>query len=153
MSRNPNENRGLGVKLKKAWQLSVSDCLLLVQAVGWLAVVEAGVRLLTLKALLGILEGSSRRSEFNRYEGPVKSDRAAYLVQLASRVDPFGATCLKKALVLYALLKRRGLDVKLVIGATKAGEKLDAHAWLEHQGRVIIGESSERYAPLCTLAG
>ena len=153
MSPKPNETNGLGVKLRKAKQLSASDWLLLMRALGWLAVVEVGLRLFALKTLLGILERGGRNRDMGTGRGSASPDRAAYCVELASRLDPFDATCLKKALVLYALLKRKGVDVRLVIGATKAGRKLDAHAWLEHRGRVIIGESGDPYAPLCTLVG
>lgn len=153
MSLKLNESQGLSVKLRKAGQLSASDWLLLMRAMGWFVVVELGLRLFALKTLLAILERGGRSGEMRTGRGSASPDRAAYCVELASRLDPFDATCLKKALVLYALLKRKGVDVRLVIGATKAGRKLDAHAWLEHQGRVIIGESSDPYAPLCTLAG
>jgi len=86
------------------------------------------------------------------------AERVAYCVELASRFDPLQATCLKKALVLYALLIRSGLDVRLFIGAAKTKSDLadciDYHAWLEHQGRVILGGGKgERYIPLYCVCG
>jgi transglutaminase superfamily protein len=151
MSPKPDENHGLTAKLRKARQLSASDWRMLLGAAGWFVIVEFGLRLLALKTLLAVLDGR-RRSRAKGIEAPPPSpDRASYCVELASRVYPFEATCLKKALVLFALLKRRGVEVRLVIGATKTDRKLDAHAWLEHQGRVIIGGPSEEYAPLFTL--
>jgi hypothetical protein len=153
MSPKPDEDHGLTAKLRKARQLSASDWRMLLRAAGWFVIVELGLRLLSLKTLLAVLDGGGRsHSAKGRTESPSPTpDRASYCVELASRVYPFEATCLKKALVLYALLKRRGVEVRLVIGATKTGRKLDAHAWIEHQGRVIIGGPSEEYAPLFTL--
>jgi hypothetical protein len=73
-------------------------------------------------------------------------------VELVSRLHPLHATCLKKALVLYALLVRRGFEVQLLIGAARDGSRLDAHAWLEHQGRIILGAPTPgRYSTLCAL--
>src|SRR5215469_4514874 len=86
------------------------------------------------------------------------AERVAYCVELASRFDPLRATCLKKALVLYALLIRKGLDVRLFIGAAKTkadlANRIDYHAWLEHEGRVILGGGKgELYMPLYCVCG
>ena len=157
MSVQPNDDNGLGVRLRKAGQLSAREWLLLLQAGGWLVVVDLGLRMVAVKRLIGFLQGRAGVTDSARPAAPdsggLAPDRVAYLVERVARAYPFAPTCLKKALVLYALLKRRGVDVKLIIGATKTDRKLDAHAWLEHQGRVLIGGPAERYEPLCTLVG
>lgn len=58
--------------------------------------------------------------------------------------------CLTQALVAQRLLRQQGYDTELRIGVTKDGQELLAHAWLERDGRVIIGGQSSqvRYAPL-----
>ncbi|MBL8250350.1 MAG: lasso peptide biosynthesis B2 protein [Candidatus Competibacter sp.] len=49
--------------------------------------------------------------------------------------------CLPQALVGYLLLCRRGFDVRLKIGVCKdARNRLAAHAWLEYQDRVLLGD-------------
>jgi len=55
---------------------------------------------------------------------------------------------LRKALVLYALLVRRGIDAQLLIGVAKATNgQLDAHAWLECRGKILLGEpATGRYS-------
>ena len=157
MSFQGNEDRGLGARLRKAGRLPAREWLLLVEAGGWFAAVDLGLRLVAVKRLIAFLQGRGRST--NPAERSAKGGaglsphRVAYLVERVARAYPFAPTCLKKALVLYALLKRRGVDVKLIIGATKTDRKLDAHAWLEHQGRVLIGGPAERYEPLCTLVG
>ena len=79
-------------------------------------------------------------------------DRAAYLVEVASQLQLRKPTCLHKALVLYGLLRRKGVEVDLVIGAKKAADALAAHAWLEHQGHIILGAAEAAcYAPLLAL--
>lgn len=48
--------------------------------------------------------------------------------------------CLPQALALQWLLRRRCIRTELHIGVRRQGEhKLDAHAWLEKEGQVIIG--------------
>jgi hypothetical protein len=52
------------------------------------------------------------------------------------------------------LLNRARCDAKLVIGVAKNQfQELEAHAWIEVQGRVVIGQlhDLERFTPLPTL--
>jgi hypothetical protein len=67
---------------------------------------------------------------------------------------PLNATCLKQALALCAVLARRGIQTQVFIGAARATEgQLDAHAWLECQGKVLLGEPAPgRYSTLCALS-
>lgn len=75
--------------------------------------------------------------------------RMAWAVQLASRSLP-GVTCLMQALALHVSLCRCGhaSQVRIGVARTKEGG-LDAHAWVEYQGAIIIGGSGyDRYTPL-----
>jgi Transglutaminase-like superfamily/Coenzyme PQQ synthesis protein D (PqqD) len=48
-------------------------------------------------------------------------------------------TCLYRALGSYALLRAAGQEVRFVIGVRKERGQLMAHAWLERDGRAIVG--------------
>lgn len=68
--------------------------------------------------------------------------------------------CLTQALVLQYLLLRRGDDeAELHIGVTKDEDTgLQAHAWVEHSGRVLIGgagapDTYERFEDLGAKLG
>lgn len=73
-------------------------------------------------------------------------ERIAWLVEAAARhgllrgrLQP---TCLRKSLVLYRLLRERGCQPRLVIGARSAADhsgpaRFRAHAWVEFQGRLL----------------
>lgn len=78
----------------------------------------------------------------------------ALTVQLASRLVP-RASCLTQALALQALLGRAGTGSQLRIGVSRsARQDFEAHAWLECDGRVVIGGGAhERYVPLLTIEG
>lgn len=70
-------------------------------------------------------------------------------------VNPFvsHATCFPRALTAKTLLAQAGFESTLRIGITKSLEgKLEAHAWLERDGQVIIGdlEDLQRYTLLPT---
>ena len=146
-------------KLRRVFALSASDWVLLAQAWMWFVVVEVGLTCLPFQKALRVIQRTGIQRTFTAKEGiQVHStipERAAYCVGLAARAHVLNSTCLKKALVLYALLARRGFDAQLFIGAAKAIEgQLDAHAWLECQGKTLLGEPAPgRYSTLCALAG
>ena len=79
-------------------------------------------------------------------------ERLAWAVGVASRFVP-KATCLAKALAMHVLLQQAGHEVFLHIGVTNNEEgNLKAHAWIESQGRVLIGGSDlNSYTPLLTM--
>ena len=69
-------------------------------------------------------------------------DRIAWAVKLSSEYLP-RATCLTQALTTLVLLKRGGGLGHLKIGVAKDDNgKLQAHAWVESNGRIVIGNLS-----------
>jgi hypothetical protein len=65
----------------------------------------------------------------------------AWAIEVSSRFVP-QATCLVKALAGQAMLAVSGRPSRLLIGVApgrRAGQTLDAHAWLEWDGEILIG--------------
>ena len=67
-----------------------------------------------------------------------------WAVGVAARWVP-GTTCLSLALALQRLLSAHGHASELHIGVAHDGGQFAAHAWVEHDGRILIGED-ERLA-------
>ncbi len=80
---------------------------------------------------------------------PRGADRIAWSVASAALFVP-KASCLTQALAAEMLLRRAGLPADLRIGvATDAAGALEAHAWIESEGRVLIGDLDlDRFTPL-----
>jgi hypothetical protein len=80
------------------------------------------------------------------------AERIAWAVAAASGLVPDGSNCLIRALAAGRMLSHYGYASTLQIGVTKALDGgLAAHAWLESDGRVIIGGFAlDRYVPLGT---
>jgi len=79
--------------------------------------------------------------------------KAIWAVKVAACYMPGAGTCLAQALTAQSLLARRGRPATVHIGVVK-GEKgeLQAHAWLESQGDIVVGSSElERYTPLVAI--
>jgi hypothetical protein len=77
-------------------------------------------------------------------------DTLAWAVRAAARRVP-SASCLTQALALQTLLGEVGIGADLRIGVARDPDgAFRAHAWLEHDGRVVIGHlpDLERYAVL-----
>jgi hypothetical protein len=76
----------------------------------------------------------------------------ARIVQAVRRVSAlFGSeNCLVEALVAQHLLARHGCETTLCFGVASRGRDgaIDAHAWLERGGAVLIGKRAMTYRPL-----
>jgi hypothetical protein len=130
-----------------ARSLSLSD---------WLIVAEAWI------ALIGFhLTFEQRKFHLPVKEEPVsKDDRAIAdalrlhrLLIIASRLHWIKMTCLIQSLALQWMLKRRGMDSCLRIGANMTGRQMFAHAWIEI-GDQPIGEApdiAERFKVLRSI--
>jgi len=67
-------------------------------------------------------------------------ERWSAAIRIVSRFVP-SATCLAQALALRRLLARNGRVSVLSLGVRNPpGGRLQAHAWLEADGRVILGD-------------
>ncbi len=83
------------------------------------------------------------------------AEQVAEAVRRAARRVP-GASCLTQALATRVALGRRGVVGELRIGVAKdASGMLEAHAWIEFEGRVLIGDLPDlaRFQPLPPLRG
>ncbi len=58
-----------------------------------------------------------------------------------------GSSCLVNAISGQILLSRHNHPSKLRIGVFK-DDKFEAHAWLEVEGRVVLGETEREYTPI-----
>jgi len=77
-------------------------------------------------------------------------DQARKLAEFASMAGRHGlvdATCLRQSLLVYFLLRRKGLAPKLIIGVRRRDEVFDAHAWVELDG-IALGQAELAHAPL-----
>lgn len=118
------------------------DRALLIEAFATLVVVRGALRLLTIERLRA---WASRLGQGNK---PV--DRIVWAVHTASRYLP-GTTCLSSALALQRLLSSQGHGTELHIGVARDHQGFAAHAWVLHEGRVLIGEQGQdRYTILTT---
>jgi hypothetical protein len=78
------------------------------------------------------------------------TDRITWAIAATGRFIPGGRNCLVKAIAAELMLSRFGYPSELKFGVGKsASGDFEAHAWLESEGRVMIGEFElGRYAEM-----
>jgi hypothetical protein len=140
-------------RLRKFFRLPTPDRVLLVRAVTLLVVVRLGLWLFpfrTLQRLLATLINTHADFAENTEFGTV---RRIWAVRAAIHYVP-QATCLTQALAAQVLLGLGGIPACVRIGVAKRKEgKLEAHAWLESSGKVLLGGSDAgQYVPLLALS-
>ncbi len=140
--------------LQKFWRLSPSDRRLLVTAVLLLTAMRLGLWLLPFRTLRRILVCRAQGPSQSAIRMPLLPERIGWAVATAGRYVP-RATCLTQALTAQLLLERREYPARLCIGLARTeGKRIQAHAWVESQGRVLLGSGElSRYTVLLALEG
>ena len=89
------------------------------------------------------------------YRAAPESDRIGWAVRVWAHSLPGAGTCLANALAAEAMLASYGHGPELRIGVTKDDGALSAHAWVERDGEVVIGDLEDlgRYRPFEGHAG
>ncbi len=133
-------------RLAKFFRLSFSDQRLLMRAA--LAVVSAKLAIRSLR-LPAARAAVTHLERLGWIVTPARADRIVWAVEAAGRAIPGMKNCLVQAVAAEAMLLRAGHPCQFRIGAAKNGpDELIAHAWLESEGRVLIGDFElDRYTP------
>jgi hypothetical protein len=111
--------------------------------------VRAALRQASLPA---VVSGLRSRTPGPGTLGPAELGRLSRAVTRTLAPLPLDSRCLMRSLVLLALLGRRGVDGQLLIAvAPPAGDRLDAHAWVEVAGRPVLAPAGPEQGHLVTL--
>ena len=114
-------------------RMRASDYLTATEVLALAVWVEIAIRVMPVSRVI---------ERLRRASSPVADETAAAyayrrllrFVAVAYDVLPLPGTCLRRSLVLYGLLERRGVPSRVRFGVEKRGEALAAHAWVECHG-------------------
>lgn len=79
-----------------------------------------------------------------------RAKNVARIVTIAAGSGPVRATCLRRSLLLWWLLRRDGIETVVKVGVHRGGDgSLDAHAWVEYRGRPLndTDDVADRFIP------
>lgn len=141
-------------RLRKFLRLSAGDRNFLITSFFLLAAIRLGLALIQFHQLLKFLNKISHTDKPHSIK-QVSVEKIVWAVNTVTHYVP-GVKCLARALATQVLMRRYGYSGELRLGVAKAETgKLEAHAWIEHQGLVIMGNIPDlsRYMPLPSLEG
>lgn len=113
----------------------------LLQAMVLLPLMALGIRILGLHRIQAVLAWlaplAGGRAEIEGEGIWQQADMIARLVTVAAWHGPYSPNCLQRSLTLWWLLRRRAIPSDLYIGVRKRANQFEAHAWVEHENRVL----------------
>jgi hypothetical protein len=129
-----------------------------VQAAVLLPVVRLALSRARVTELLRIAERGSGNSKSDYQEirrtnppSPIGNPQStARLVRIAAERGLYRARCLEQSLVLRWLLRKQGIEARILFGARKEDEQIQVHAWVEVNGVAVSDDEGEhrRFSPL-----
>lgn len=132
--------------VRRAWlrwrQLTVRQRLTLLEAMALMPAAEILLRFFRYHALLAFLEKATplraRRTSMNM----AQARKMGELANIAAWRGAYKVTCLRRSLVLWWMLRRRGVDSKIRIGVRMENDEFASHAWVE-RGSVVLNDAQD----------
>ena len=125
------------------WRLSSADWRLLLKTGALVVSIRLGLWMLPFSVLMRRLNRFRGMHGWSDSQGRTTARRVVWAVTVTSRLVP-AATCLTQALATQVLLSRLGYPADLKIGVAKDTKgRLEAHAWVESAGTVVIGRVAD----------
>ena len=131
-------------RYRNCQQLSAHEKLFTLRVAILMPVFWLGLRLAGFRKMLQLVQ---RQQPGLSNGGPQHAQRYAELTsKVAAHILPDGS-CLAQALTLCFVLRRKGLNAIVNIGATRASPALSAHAWVSVDG-LSLDNNIDRYQKL-----
>jgi Transglutaminase-like superfamily len=141
---------GLGIMIercKRFQRLSAFEQGMVLEAAGGLLATWAGLRVIGFRRWERVLAVfAAPASATGSGHGKSVEEPALLIARMedaAARNLFLHTNCLERSLVLWWLLRRRGIEAVLRIGVRKDSHRFEAHAWVELDSEVLNGTSEE----------
>ena len=132
--------------LNKFGKLSLGNRRLLIQSFLLLPMIHVTLFFLGYTRLLEIMEKLTPLKDINaEYSEAWILQRASditRIVTIAARRGLYKATCLRKSILVWWFLRKEKIRSEICFGVRMVNRKLEAHAWVEHNGTVINDSAS-----------
>jgi hypothetical protein len=141
--------------LRRFMALSPAERRLLLKATVLLSVIQIGLGRLPFPLLRRLVTRDPGNPGHSAEGLGAFADLVVWAVTAASLRVPGPTTCLSRALAVQALLARHGFPSRLQVGVVRGKQgQVEGHAWVECDGRVLIGGTPSevgRFAPLAAF--
>lgn len=139
--------------LRKLLRLSWRNRLLLGYTFALMGLIRLGLKFLPFCRLWHWVEKGGHHRAIGLQNCSI--DRLLWAIEVSSFYMPGQVLCLARALTTHLLMKQAGFSPEIRIGVAKGEtDQLEAHAWIESEGKVVIGQLKDlsRYTPLPSIA-
>ena len=132
---------------RRFWRLCGFERGVVIEATAALLATWLGLRLTGFRRWKSVLAWLSPSADaIARLRGASQKESAQVIARMeaaAARNLLFSTNCLEQSLVLWWLLRRRGIAAELRIGARKEVGRFEAHAWVEVDSVVLNDSGAE----------
>lgn len=136
----------LTARLNKIRELSRDERRLLLQAVLLLPLIYYALLLVGYSRLVRLMELwvpiKSINGSVSNHEVLERAQVCARIVAIATQYGPYKATWLRRSLLVWAVLRKEGIQGEICIGARTIARQLEAHTWVEYNG-IVLNDSPE----------
>lgn len=132
-------------KLLKFFSLSLRSRILLVETTLLVLFIVAGIHLVGFARVRKVLHLIASNTTVSSNQ-PDTLNEVVRAVTVACNTLPGSNACLIRALAAKTLLMHFNIQSELVIGVrclTTMHENMSAHAWVEHEGQIVLGQSRD----------
>lgn len=130
------------------FKLSNLEKIILIKALMLLWIVRIMLWVLPFQTLQNIIKKFTSTEEKKVHS--VHVGKLIWTVNVMSTYTPH-ATCLTRALAAQILLARYNYSSNIKIGVSKNEGEFEAHAWLESDDKIILGESEIEYTTILKM--
>jgi len=108
-----------------------------------LPIVHLALKFISVAQLQGLLTRALRAPRPRQ----ISPQATARMVRIAAHRGLYHFKCLDQSLVLGWLLRRHGTDARIVFGARKEDNQMEAHAWVEVDGLALNDGIHQHFSP------
>jgi hypothetical protein len=128
-----------------------SSYLILARGAFWLGITRIALWILPFKQVTNLLRINLESRPQLGEEDLNQEDQIVWAIDALSQRLPMFRNCLNRALAAQCLLRNSGSTGRLLIGVARGAEgEFKAHAWVERNGKIVIGRLPDlaTYTPL-----
>ncbi|MBI4814037.1 MAG: lasso peptide biosynthesis B2 protein [Methanobacterium sp.] len=129
-------------------KLPSRDKLVVIEALFWVTIIRLMVWIFPFRFVQKRVQKIA--SYLSSDSSSVSMSRLRVMIVIVSRYVP-RATCLVQALAGYILFSKYGYITSIKIGVLNENGEFEAHAWLENDNNVILGESEKDFKTIMDI--
>ncbi len=130
-------------------KLSSRDKVVALESLYWVLLIRIMVWIFPFLSVQNMVQKIACHYDSNNKHAIILS-RIRIMITVAAKYVP-RATCLVQALAGYILFSKYGYTTSIKIGVLTENGEFEAHAWLEQDGHVVLGESEKNFKTILDI--